>query len=52
MSVAGINGISSYPVYTPGKAIGNVSNNNFRQQINQEARILCIGSIHRRAISH
>ncbi|MDE5598537.1 MAG: hypothetical protein K2J04_12015, partial [Lachnospiraceae bacterium] len=35
MSVAGINGTANYPVYTPGKAKGNVSNNNFSQQINK-----------------
>jgi len=35
MSVAGINGTTNYPVYTPGKATGNVPNNNFSQQINQ-----------------
>ena len=34
MSVAGINGTANYPVYTPGKATGKVSNNNFSQQIN------------------
>ncbi len=32
---AGINGTANYPVYTPGKATGKVSNNNFSQQINQ-----------------
>ncbi|MDE7258194.1 MAG: hypothetical protein K2N77_03010, partial [Lachnospiraceae bacterium] len=35
MSVAGINGTANYPAYTPGKATGNVPNNNFSQQINQ-----------------
>ena len=35
MSVAGISGTENYPVYTPCKAKGNVSNNNFSQQINK-----------------
>ena len=35
MSVAGINGTANYPVYTPGKATRNVSNNNFSQRINK-----------------
>ena len=35
MSVAGINGTANYPAYTPCKATGKVSNNNFSQQINR-----------------
>ena len=35
MSVAGISGTENSPVYTPGKATRNVSNNNFSQRINK-----------------
>lgn len=35
MPIAGINGTASHPVYTSGKAAGNVQNNNFSQQINR-----------------
>jgi len=35
MSVSGIGAANDYPVYRPGKAAGNVSDNNFSRQMNR-----------------